>query len=1041
MKKGLFLGLLAILSVFQALAQSRTITGKVTDAKDGSALPGVTVKVPGTGIGTLTSPNGEFKLTIGDKVATLEFSFVGYMVQKVNVANRSSVNVVLEGDQKALSEVVVVGYGTQERKNVTASIASINGAALKNNASPSVDRQLAGQVSGVQATVASGVLGQPARIRIRGTNSLSSSADPLYVIDGVPIITGNQSGVTPNNPLGDLNPNDIESMEVLKDGSATAIYGSRAANGVVLITTKKGKQGKAKINYDAWFAAATPAKKFDLLNAEEFVTIANEKFANVSDTSKARLLAKPGGGFYDTDWQKEVMRTGFQQNHSLSVSGATETTNYYFSLGYTDMNGMLVGNNQKKYQARMRIEQKAFNVVTVGLNANIAHVTNNGFNTSANATGNNMASALRALPNVPVFNADGTYNVNWTENALGQGANSKWIDDKYPNPRFTLDNNVYRSKNLNVTGNTFVNVEVMKGLNLRTQLGINLLNGEDYLYWSPKHGDGYGQKGYVMQQYIPSFRYNWANTLSYNKNIGKHNINAVAGFELQKSNERSFFAEGNNLSTTYFSGENIIDKSLSPMTIGGGIIERAFRSMFARASYAYADRYILSATIRRDAISALPPGKQNANLPGVSAGWRLSQENFFKEGSIANVISNLKIRGGYAKVGNVEIGAYPYYGSYSGANYGTLNGFVYSQVYNPNLTFETSKKVNIGFDLGLLRDRITVTADYFNNNIDGMILQAPVAPSLGIPNASKPNVISMNIGKMYNRGAELSVTSINIQKGDFQWTTTANVTFVKNQVQKLANGDISYAYNVTREGRSVGEFYGYVYRGVNAANGNPIYEKADGSLVQASVPNNAYYVYDASKPADMVTKSSLGVDDKRFLGQATPTYYGGLNNTVNYKGFDFNIFFSFAGGNKIMNVTRQETLNNQKFQNNGKEILNRWTPTNTVTDVPKMYYGSDAFLLLTGNATSRFVEDASFIRAQNIGLGYTVPSDLLKKARINSARFYFQVQNAFVITKYSGADPELNYYTSGANANLQPGLDMSTSPIPRTYTFGVNIGL
>ncbi len=1036
MKKGLFLWLLAVLSVFQALAQSRTITGKVTDAKDGSPLPGVTVKIPGTNVGTLTSPNGEFKLTVGDKTSTLEFSFVGYAVQKVSVTGRSSVNVLLEGDQKALNEVIVVGYGTQERKNVTASIAKIDGAALQNVASPSIDRQLAGQVAGVQATVASGVLGQPARIRIRGTNSLTSSADPLYVVDGVPIIAGNQSGITPNNPLGDLNPNDIESMEVLKDGAATAIYGSRAANGVILITTKKGKQGKGKVNYDAWFASATPAKRFKLLNADEFIMIANEKYTNKGGAKQAFPTPNPAGGNYDTDWQDVVFRNGFQQNHSLSVSGATEQSNYYFSLLYADLNGMLVGNNQKKYQARLRVEQKALDVVTFGINAGISNVTNYGLQTGTNALSNNVSAALRDLPNVPVMNPDGSYNVAWAANALGQGANLMTVADNYPNIKYILDKNVFRNNNLNITGNTFVNVEVLKGLNLRTQLGINLLSGEDYQYYDPKHGDGKGFNGLEFQQTIPSFRYNWANTLSYTKTFGKSNVNAVAGFELQKSRERYYWAQGTGLSNTSLAGDNIVSGSLTTPTIGGGITERAFKSMFARASYTYADRYIVSASIRRDAISSLPIGNQNANLPGVSAGWRVSEESFFKHGSIANVVSNLKIRGGFAKVGNTEIGAFPYFGSFSGVNYGTLSGFTYGQLYNANLSFETSKKSNIGFDLGLLKDRITVTADYFKNDIDGMILLVPTAPSLGIPNYSRPNVIAQNVGRMYNKGAEISVSSVNIQKGSFEWTTSANITFIKNEVTSLVS-DITGTYNLTRQGRSIGELYGYVSKGVNSANGFPIYQKADGSMVQGNPASQSYSVYDPTKPADVSTAASLSPDDRQFLGKGTPTYFGGLTNTVKYKGFDFNIFLSFAGGNKIMNVTRQETLNNQKFQNNGKEILNRWTTPGQQTDVPKLWQGSDAFLLLSSNTNSRFVEKGDFIRAQNIGLGYSLPTNLLNRAHVSSARFYFQVQNAFVITKYTGADPELNTSTG----NLSPGVDYNTSPVPRTYTFGVNIGL
>jgi len=1043
MKKGLFLWLLAVLSVFQALAQSRTITGKVTDAKDGSALPGVTVKIPGTNIGTLTTSTGEYKITVDGKVSTLEFSFVGYMLQKVNVANKVNVNVLLEGDQKALSEVVVVGYGTQERKNVTASIASINGASLKNTAAPAVDRQLAGQVAGVQATVASGVLGQPARIRIRGTNSLSSGTDPLYVVDGMPIITGDQSGVTPANPLGDINPNDIESMEVLKDGSATAIYGSRAANGVILITTKKGRQGKAKIAYDAWFAAASPSKKFDLLNADEFITIANEKYTNAGKAAPAKPTPNPAGGNYDTDWQDEVTRTGFQQNHNLSVSGANENTNYYLSLNYGDMKGMLVGNDQKKYQLRMKIEQKALDVVTLGVNAAVSHITNNGFNSGTSGLSSSIPNALRALPNVPVFNADGTYNIDQQANLLGQGANLTSIADNYTNIRYVLDHNIYRNKNLTFTGNTFANVEILKGLNLRTQLGINLLSGEDYQYWNPIHGDGKSSGGYVFQQQIPSFRYNWANTLSYNRTFGKSNVNAVVGLEFQKSRERYFWGSANGLSSPFFGENNLISNSYTTQKSGGGIVERAFKSSFARVSYSYADRYILSGTFRRDAISSLPPGKQNANLPGISAGWRLSEESFFKEGAISHVFSNVKIRGGWAKVGNVDIGAYPYVGSYKAAVYGTVGGLVYNNVYNPDLTFETSKKVNLGLDLGLLRDRITVTADYFRNNIDNMVLSAPVAPSLGVPSAGAPNQISLNVGKMYNQGYEFTVTSTNIDNGKFTWTTSANVTFVRNKVQALVNNqDIVKNYNVTSVGRSIGEFYGYVSAGVNPANGNPLWVKADGSIVQGNFPTADYRKYDPSKPDDISQAApALTATDKQFLGRSTPTYYGGLNNTVTYKGFDFNIFFSFAGGNKVYNVTRQETLNNQKFQNNGKEILDRWTTAGQVTSVPKLYQGSDNFILQNGNLNSRFLENGDFIRAQNIGLGYNLPKDLLTHIKLSSVRIYAQVQNAFVITKYKGVDPELNLNVSGQAGNIEPGLDYNTSPVPRTYTLGINIGL
>ncbi|WP_436491469.1 SusC/RagA family TonB-linked outer membrane protein [Chitinophaga sp. ARDCPP14] len=1043
MKKGLFLWLFAAITALQALGQTRVITGKVTDSKDGSPLPGVTVKIVGTSSGTMTASNGEFKLSVGEKAAAIEFSFVGYTAQQVSVSGKSTVNAQLSADLKGLNEVVVVGYGTIERKNLTASVSSIKGATLKNVAASSIDRQLSGQVAGVQATVSSGILGQPARIRIRGTNSISSGTDPLYVIDGVPYITGNQSTITSNNPLGDINPNDIESMEVLKDGAATAIYGSRAANGVILVTTKRGKSGRPRLTYDMWMAAATPSKLFDLLNADEFVTIANEKKLNAKPAAApdAFPTPNPDGGFYDTDWQKVVTRTGFQQNHALSLSGANDQTNYYVSLGYTDMKGILVGNDQRKYQVRLKLEQKAFNVVTVGVNAGVSHITNNGLNVSQNGLSSNLSNAIRALPNVPAQWNDGTYNLSNT-NTLGSGANKATIADNYTNIKYVLDHNIYRNKNLNFTGNTFASVKILKDFDLRTQVGVNYMSGEDYQYWNPIHGDGRGTNGFIYQQSIPSFRYNWVNTLSYNKTIGAHNIGAVIGTENQKTRERSFYAQGTNLISPFFGTDNLIDNSTGTQTVGGTLVERAFQSYFIRANYSYKDRYLVSATLRRDAISSLPIGKQDVTLPGVSVGWRASQESFFQEGGIADLISNLKIRGGYAKVGNVDIGAYPYAGTYKPALYGSLLGIAFNQVYNPDLTFETSKKMNIGLDLGLLHDRITVTADYFRNDIDNMILASPLPPSLGVPSATKPNVFYSNVGKMYNKGYELTVNSTNIQRGDFSWTTSFNISFVKNKITALVdNADIVYPYNITRVGESMGAFYGYESMGVNPANGNPLWKKADGSIIQGDASKGVYYAYNASKPEDISTSAkALSSSDKKILGNATPTYYGGLNNTVNYKGFDFNLFLSFSGGNKVYSVTRQEGLNNQKFLNNGKEVLNRWTTPGQVTDVPKLYLGADNFILQNGNVNSRFLEDGSFIRAQNIGLGYTLPKAMLERIKLSSIRIYAQVQNAFIITKYSGLDPELNTYVD-ARANTQPGLDYNTNPVPRSYTFGINVGL
>lgn len=1045
MKTSLLLCLFMAMGLVHAFAQNRTITGRVTDARDGAPIPGATVRISKTRLGTLTNANGGYTLTVPTNTPSLEFSFMGFDTRQVRIEGNDAISVQLSTNEKSLNEVVVVGYGTVQRRDLTGSVSSIKGNVLKDLATSSVDRQLAGQITGVQVNVSSGILGQPARIRIRGTNSITNSSDPLYVVDGVPYITGSQSSVTPNNPLGDINPNDIESMEVLKDGSATAIYGSRAANGVILITTKKGKLGKPKVTYDAWFASASPSKRFDLLNAQEFITIANEKYTNANRAVQAAPTLDPSGKPYDMDWQDMVLRTALQHNHSLSFSGATEQTNYYFSVGYANLQGTTVGNDQTKYQFRAKLEQKALNVLTFGFNSGISYVTNNGLNTGTNALSGNLANAIRALPNVPAQFADGGYNLNLAGNTLGLGGNSKVIDDNYPNIKYVLDHNVYRNRNLNIAGDAFVDAQVLKGLNFRSQIGINLLNGEDYQYWNPVHGDGKSNNGYIYQQSLPIFRYNWFNTLSYNRTIGSSKINLVGGIEYQKTQNRAFSAQGTNLSGVYFAGDNVISSTLASDQIGGSFTEQAFRSYFGRVNYSYKDRYLLAGTFRRDAISSLPWGAQHANLPGVSVGWRISEEPFFKNAAALHFVSNLKLRGGWAKVGNVEIGAYPYAGTFKPVPYGSSNGLAFGQIANPDLTFETSKKYNVGIDLGLLDNRFTLTADYFRNDVDNLIMQAPVPPSLGVPSTEQPNILYVNAGKMNNKGFEFAITSVNISTADLTWTSSLNVTFVKNKVTQLYNNaDLIDAYNITKVGYSIGSFFGYESAGVNSANGNPLWVKGNGSIVQGDIKSGRYYTYDPSKPGDITTAAAaLTLSDKKILGQANPTYYGGLNNTVTYKGFDLNVFLSFAGGNKVYNVTRQEGLNNQKFQNNGKELLGRWTTAGQVTDVPMLSYGSDNFVLQNGNLNSRFLEDGKFIRAQNIGLGYTVPDGLVQRMHISRLRVYAQVQNAFVITGYSGLDPELNNMAlnaTNATVNRQVGIDFNTNPVPRTITFGINVG-
>ncbi|MGI4749257.1 MAG: SusC/RagA family TonB-linked outer membrane protein [Janthinobacterium lividum] len=1037
--------LLLFLVASQAYAQNRTVTGVVTGKDDGLPLPGVSVIVQGTKIGTQTSADGTYSIKLPDNNSTLVFSFIGFNTQTITVTGNRA-NVALAGSASQLNEVVVVGYGTQERKDVTGSIGSVKGSQLVDQPVASFDQALAGKVTGVQVTVPSGILGAAPVIRIRGTNSITGGADPLYVVDGIPIITGNQSGITQNNPLGDINPNDIQSIDVLKDGASTAIYGSRGSNGVVIITTKRGVLGKPRISYDSWFASSQPSKRFKLLDASQFITIANEKLTNAGSVAAAFPTYDASGKLINTNWQNVVFNnSAFQQNHAFSISGATEQTNYFFSLGYADFDGIINSNNQRKYQYRGKVEQKAFNNrVTFGVNTSLSYINNNGLNTGVNALSGNVGNAIRLLPNVPVFNADGSYNLS-SLNSLGRGTNGtnlRDIDDNYTNIKYIIDHNIYNNQNTTFNGDAFANINIVKGLDFRTQVGTNALFGEDYEYLDPGHGDGAGStRGYEFQQYIPQFRYNWINTLSYNTLIGDHNISAVAGIEYQKSRYRSFYASGSQISSTFFGGQNIISNSLTQSTfgIGGAVSENAYKSYFGRINYSFKDRYLLGVTYRADAISSLPVGKQFAYLPGASLGWRISRESFFTDSKALSFVSDLKARISFAKTGNTNIGNYPFAGTFSAATYGVQSGLAYGQVGNSALKFETTDKYDAGLDISFLNNRINVTTDYFENKDNNLILAAPTAPSLGVPN----NAINENVGTMVNKGFELAVNSVNIRKKDFSWTTDFNVTFVKNKITTLANNnsDITYTYNINRVGSSVGSIYGYQYAGVNAANGNPLYVKANGQVIQGNIANQTYYNYDPANPTALTTANTLSATtDRKILGNSLPTYYGGFNNTVTYKGIDLSIYFTYSGGNKIMNVTRQESLLNQKFQNNGTEILDRWTTVGQITDVPKLYYGRDNFTNLTGIGSSRFVEDGKFVRAQNIILGYSLPKTIINRLKLTRVRVYAEVQNAFVLTKYKGLDPELTTNNYTTNTNSQLGVDYNTNPKARTYTVGINVG-
>lgn len=1044
-QKLLIILLLFVASAINAVAQSRTVTGVVTGKDDGAPLAGATITVKGTHIGTQASSNGRFSINVPAGSNTLVVSFLGYEAQEV--AARGNVNVALNPSQRNLNEVVVVGYGTQLRKDVTGSQSSVKGADFTDRATPSFDKELAGRATGVQVSNPSGLLGQPAQIRIRGTNSITNGASPLYVIDGIPVPTANTGdvgGFTSVNPLGDINPNDIESFEILKDGASTAIYGSRAANGVILITTKKGKAGKTVFTYDGYYATAQVSKRFDLLNADQFIQIANERLAAAGNPASAFPTPDGQGGFLNTNWQDYIFKRANQQNHSISASGGTEKGRYFFSAGYSNQNGIITANTLKRISLRSNIDQRVNKLISVGFNAGLTYQDNKGPLTSGNAISGDIYGTIRMLPNVAVYNPNDPtgYNISSVDRRqLGPGANTLFMSDNTPNQVFILEQNKRRSQTYRLLANGFLQLDLLPGLKLRSVIGVDNLYIDDFSYTDPRHGDGFSANGIINQAFTPNASYDVQNILTYNKSIANaHNLDVTLVSEWQKSKASFYQATVSNLSDTFFN-QNIVSNTFVTPTIAGGLTYRSIESYVGRLNYNYKNRYYVSGSIRADKLSNLPIANRTGYFPGGALAYRISEEPFFKATKSLGFISDLRLRASYANVGNVDIGAFPYLGTYGAAAYGGQSGIGFNQTGNPELKWEKQEKYDAGVDIGLFNNRASIVAAYFRQDSKDLILAAPTPPSLGIPG----NSINRNIGAVRNSGFEIQLSGDIVRTRDLKWNSTINFTTQKNKVLALVDGQDQFftinssTFNIRRVGEPLNALFGYIYAGVNPANGNPLYVKANGQLIQGNVNTQAYNLYDPANPSVLGAAATLASTDRVVLGNINPTYFGGFNNNVVYKNFDLNVFLRFSGGNKIYNRSRVDQLN-QNFVNNSTEILGRWvSPTQPGDGVtPRQYFGRSTFINLDTQASSRFVEDGDFIRLDNIALGYTLPASIVNKLRVSKVRVYASAQNVFVITGYKGLDPETATTSGVFLANT--GVDYNGNPQQRTFTLGINVG-
>ena len=1025
MKRKLFMFLtLFCMGIGIVLAQTQ-VRGTVVD-EAGEPVIGATILVKGTTQGTTTDIDGRFTLSAPAN-GTLVVSYVGMKTQEVAVS--ASPRIVLHADTELLDELVVIGYGTQRKKDVTSSISQIKGDDLSSKASPSFMQQMAGRASGVQVISPSGDVTQPPRVVIRGVGTISSSNAPLYVINGVPVTSGNVGySYSNNNALADINPSDIESFEILKDGAATAIYGSRAANGVVLITTKKGKQGSAKISYDSWMGWSSASKLYDLLNAEQFVTIANEKYTNKGDNPQAAMDDKGT----NTNWFDHVFRTGFQHSHTVSISGASPQTQYFMSAGYTDQKGLSINNNYTRYTFYAKAEHKFLkDYVTAGFSLNASSQDNSGPVKGTNSISDNMYSSSKMLPNVAVYNAEDPtgFNIEPTDRkSLGKGANKRTIENTIPNAVWVLKNNKQNNTSYRLLPTANIDIRPNSWLMFRSLVGADINFIDDSYVWKPESGDGFGYKGLISRSSIKRQRWNFQNILTANKSFGLHNLDATAVAEWTNYTYSRFTAGAREFSDPFFVNEMISDTYVTQSS-GGSWTTNGLASYIFRANYNYNSIFYLGGSIRHDGISNLHKDNRWGTFYGGSAAVRLSNLNFWKESTINDVINDFRLRGSFAEVGNDRLaGDFMYNDIFAGQKYGDQAGIAYYQAGNPALRWEKQKILDFGFDMAFLNNRFNLVFAYWQKDNSDIVLDVPTPPSLGVP----WNVIAQNYGKIKNNGIELELGGNIIQNKDLIWKTAFNFSTQKSKVITLVN-DIPYEHYILREGESLNALWGYQYAGVNMKNGNPMYYKADGSMVQGNITDSKYYVYNPDNPGDMSKVSNLVQADKVILGNSLPSWFGGWDNTLSWKNFDLNIFFRFSGGNKIANVTRRDMLD-QGFVNNSAEILGRWQSESNPGDgnVPKLYYGKSSFINLTDQGSSRWIESGDFMKLQNLSLGYNFPKELSNQLWVEKLRIYVQGQNLFTFSKYSGLDPE--GYT------VIPGVDWNGNPQQRTFLIGLNIG-
>lgn len=1047
------LGLMVLLCMmpFSLHAQNITVKGTVS-AADGPII-GATVKVKGAQGGVVTDFDGNYTISAQSN-ATLVFSYVGFETKEVKVGGKRQIDVTLVEDETLLNEVVVVGYGTMRKSDLTGAVTQVDNKAFEKSVSTSIDQVLQGRAAGVQIQANTGTPGGSSTIRIRGTNSLNASSQPIFVIDGV-IIDSDGGDDGNSNPLAGINPSDILTMDILKDASATAIYGSRASNGVIMITTKRGKAGEATLTYDGYVGWQQMPRKLDVLNLRQYAEHNND-IADAQIKTHSGTFLRPellGSG---TDWQDELFKTAFMTNHSISLTGGSEKTTYAISAGYLYQNGIAISTSFKRQTIRGNVDTELKKWLKGGISFSLSDSKQ-----EMEKNWDIINTALRSQPSVAVRNAEGGYD----------GPDDQWMPE---NAVALAEIKTNYAKRTNFRINTYLEAIFMKGLSFKTELSVDYNLNKTKTY-TPDYTFGVKESSQRDGAWYKndSKYWSWRNILTYNGTFGKkHNINAMIGQEMSHN-----YWENMSASNQGYLSNSVIDLRAGERTgnnvnIDGYQNNTSLFSYFGRVLYNFDDRYLVTATLRRDGSSKFADGNRWGWFPSAAFAWRASQENFLKDNK---VINNLKLRLGWGTTGNQNVQDWAYQAML--ANYTTPwgVGVLNANNANPDLKWETTYSTNIGFDLSLFNSRIDFVFDWYYKKTNDLLMMLDLPAFLGSGAGSNEAYGTAsnpwgNIGSLRNTGIEMTLNTVNIENKDFQWRSNIVFSLNRNKVLSLDSdsgslpqtlqigSDVATVTN-TVVGKPIGQFWGYKVIGRFDKPEDFYYRDAEGNVKPVALPKGASmatsptsggvfigdYIYE-----DINNDGVIDDSDQTFIGNPEPKFTWGFGNTFSYKGFDLSIQFSGSYGNKIMNYQRRflditgATSNQlttvldyarlEKIDAEGPDDYRNYRVVNTGTIMPRL--STESGVNKNNRVSDAYVEDGSYIRLQNISLSYTFPRKWIKNLYLTNAKIYCNIQNLFTITKYDGYDPEVGSLRGTALLN---GVDYSRYPSPRIYTVGVNL--